>query len=96
MKLSRRTPAADRNAAGLTPAVFPARKLTVMSFLRLPETAGPGGHARSGRHGQPARTTRRRRRLLGGGRNGTVLGQMGRSAAASRSSPNTLTGLNGG
>ncbi|TCS14552.1 hypothetical protein [Caulobacter sp. BK020] len=66
-----------------------------MSFLRPPKQPAPVATP------DPADTANRiddarRRRLLGGGRNGTVLGQMVEGAAASRSSPNTLTGLNGG
>lgn len=66
-----------------------------MSFLRPPKQPAPVATP------DPADTANRvddarRRRLLGGGRNGTVLGDMAQGVSATRTSPNTLTGLNGG
>lgn len=66
-----------------------------MSFLRPPKQPAPVATP------DPADTANRvedarKRRLLGGGRNGTVLGDMVAGASAGRASPNTLTGLNGG
>lgn len=65
-----------------------------MSFLRAPKQPAPLATP------DPADTANRvddarRKRLLNGGRNATVLGEMAQGASSGRSSPNTLTGLNG-